>query len=60
MRPYLFKVGNFELRVYSLMYILALFIAIFLAKHDKLAKKRGITDNKQIEDFAFIDRKSVV
>ena len=36
------------------MYILALFIAIFLAKHDKLAKKRGITDNKQIEDFAFI------
>lgn len=54
MRPYLFKVGNFELRVYSLMYILALFIAIFLAKHDKLAKKRGITDNKQIEDFAFI------
>lgn len=54
MRPYLFKIGNFELRVYSLMYILALFIAIFLAKHDKLAKKRGITDNKQIEDFAFI------
>lgn len=54
MRPYLFKIGNFELRVYSLMYILALFIAIFLAKHDKLAKKRDITDNKQIEDFAFI------
>lgn len=54
MRPYLFKIAGFELRVYSLMYIIALFIAIFIAQHDDIAKKRGISDNKKIEDFAFI------
>lgn len=53
MRPYLFRIGNFELRIYSLMYILALFTAIFLAKRDDVAIKRGIDDPKLVEDFAF-------
>lgn len=53
MKPYLFKIGNFELRIYSLMYILAFVIAIFIASKDEVAKKRGIKDKKIIEDFAF-------
>lgn len=55
MKPYLFKIGEFELRVYSLMYIIALFLAIFIAQHDSIFKKHGILSNKQIEDFAFIE-----
>lgn len=54
MRPYLFKIAEFELRIYSLMYIMALFIAIYIAQHDKIAKKRVNIDSKKIEDFAFI------
>ncbi|VWL85284.1 prolipoprotein diacylglyceryl transferase [Oceanivirga miroungae] len=53
MRPYLFKIGSFELRIYSLMYIIALFLAIYIAKRDDIAKKRGIDNLKLIEDFAF-------
>lgn len=53
MRPYLFKIGSFELRIYSLMYIIALFLAIYIAKRDDIAKKRGINNLKLIEDFAF-------
>lgn len=53
MRPYLFKIGSFELRIYSLMYILAFLMAIFIASKDKVAQKRGIKDKKIIEDFAF-------
>lgn len=53
MRPYLFRIGSFELRIYSLMYILALFTAIFFAKRDDVAIKRGIDDPKLVEDFAF-------
>lgn len=53
MRPYLFKIGFFELRIYSLMYIVALLVAIYIAKRDSLAKKRGIDNLKLIEDFAF-------
>lgn len=55
MRPYLFKIGNFELRIYSLMYIIALFLAIYIAKRDEIAKKRGIKKLKDIEDFAFME-----
>lgn len=54
MRPYLFKIAGFELRVYSLMYIIALFVAIYIAKNDSIAQKRGINNPKKIEDFAFI------
>lgn len=54
MSPYLFKIGNFELRIYSLMYVLALFLAIFLAKRDKLANKRGVRNTKDIEDLAYV------
>ena len=54
MKPVLFKIGFFELRIYSLMYILAFLIGIFIASKDEVAKKRGIKDKKQIEDFAFI------
>ena len=53
MRPTLFKIGNFELRIYSLMYILAFIIGIKIAEKDNVAKKRGIKDKKMIEDFAF-------
>ena len=52
MKTYLFKIGNFELRIYSLMYIISLFLAIFIAKKDEVAAKRGIPLNK-IEDFAY-------
>lgn len=54
MKPYLFKIGNFELRIYSLMYIISLFLAIFIAKRDDVAKKRGIPSNV-IEDFAYFE-----
>ena len=54
MKTYLFKIGNFELRIYSLMYIISLFLAIFIAKRDKIAEKRGVDSNK-IEDFAYHD-----
>ena len=53
MKPTLFKIGNFELRIYSLMYILAFIIGIKIAEKDDVAKKRGIKDKKMIEDFAF-------
>ncbi|MDO5089650.1 MAG: prolipoprotein diacylglyceryl transferase, partial [Leptotrichiaceae bacterium] len=53
MKPYLFKIGNFELRIYSLMYIIAFLAGIFIASKDKVAEKRGIKDKKMIEDFAF-------
>ena len=53
MKPYLFKIGKFELRIYSLMYIIAFFSGIFIASKDEVAKKRGIKDKKIIEDFAF-------
>ncbi|WP_067141596.1 prolipoprotein diacylglyceryl transferase [Oceanivirga salmonicida] len=55
MIPYLFKIGFFELRIYSLMYIIALFLAIYIAKRDDIAKKRGIDNLKNIEDFAFLE-----
>ena len=54
MRPYLFKIGSFELRIYSLMYILAFLIGIYISSKDEVAKKRGIKDKKIIEDFAFV------
>ena len=54
MRPYLFKIGSFELRIYSLMYVLAFLIGIYIASKDEVAKKRGIKDKKIIEDFAFV------
>lgn len=53
MRPYLFKIGNFELRIYSLMYIIAFIFAIFLASRDEIAKKRGVKNRSTIEDLAF-------
>lgn len=54
MKTYLFKIGNFEVKIYSLMYIISLFVAIFLAKRDEVAEKRGIPINK-IEDFAYFE-----
>ena len=53
MKPYLFKIGAFELRYYSLMYILAFLIGIYIASKDLVARKRGVTDKKMIEDYAF-------
>lgn len=52
MRSYLFKIGSFELRIYSLMYIIALLLAMYIAKRDDVIKKKGITNVKDIEDFA--------
>ena len=54
MKTYLFKIGTFEVRIYSLMYIIALFTAMFLAKRDEVAEKRGMP-NKKIEDFAYFE-----
>lgn len=53
MKPYLFKIGGFELRIYSLMYILAFLFGMFIALADDVAEKRGVDDRKIIEDFAF-------
>lgn len=53
MKPYLFKIGGFELRIYSLMYIIAFIFAIFWASRDDIAKKRGVNDKSIIEDLAF-------
>ncbi len=53
MKPVLIKIGAFELRIYSLMYILAFLFGIFIASKDEIARKRGIKDRKLIEDFAF-------
>ena len=54
MKTYLFKIGTFEVRIYSLMYIIALFTAMFLAKRDEVAEKRGMP-KKKIEDFAYFE-----
>ena len=51
MRSYLFKIGNFELRIYSLMYILAFVIGIYIASKDIVAKKRGIKNRR----FCFLE-----
>ena len=50
MKPYLFKIGSFELRIYSLMYILAFVIGIYIASKDEVAKKRGTTPTSIIGD----------
>lgn len=52
MQPYLFKIGFFEVRIYALMYIISLFIAIYLAKKDEIALSRGVK-KELIEDFAY-------
>ncbi len=54
MRSYLFKIGSFEIRIYSLMYIIALLLAIHLAKRDEVASKKGINNAKDIEDLAYV------
>lgn len=54
MFPYLFKIGGFELRVYSLMYIVALFLGIYIAKHDDIAISKGIRKKSDIEDMGYI------
>ena len=48
MKPYLFKIGAFELRYYSLMYILAFLIGIYIASKDLVARRRGVTDKMMI------------
>ena len=53
MRPYLFKIGGFELRIYSLMYILAFLFGMFICLADDVAENRGVDDRKIIEDFVF-------
>lgn len=40
MMPYLFKIGGFELRIYSLMYIIGLLITIYFCK--RRAKSMGL------------------
>lgn len=50
MHPVLLKIGSLEIRYYGLMYAIAFFVGVYLAK--KEGKKRGL-DDKLIEDFAF-------
>ena len=47
MMPYLFKIGNFELRIYSLMIITGLLICIFMAgrKMVKMGYKKEYLEN---------------
>lgn len=54
MKPYIFKYNNFEIRIYSIMYILSLFIGIFVAKKDKINRERLTLKDNQIEDYAYI------
>lgn len=54
MRPYLFKIGSLEIRIYSLMYIISLFLGIFIAKKDKIQRKRLELEDVQIENYAYI------
>ncbi|MGC9061402.1 prolipoprotein diacylglyceryl transferase [Calditerrivibrio sp.] len=53
MFPYLFKIGNFELRIYSLMYIIAIFIGLFFIKKraKSLHQDPGIIENIIIVSF---------
>ena len=52
MKTYLFKIGNFELRIYSLMYIISLFLAIFIAKKDEVAAKKNKLNFWVLTDMA--------
>jgi len=53
MFPYLFKIGFFELRVYSLMYIIALMICIYMVKKrsDLLGVSKESVENAVIVTF---------
>lgn len=54
MFPYIFKIGNFELRYYSLMYLLGILISIYFVK--RRGKSLGL-DPQKIENiilFAFL------
>ncbi|ADD69289.1 prolipoprotein diacylglyceryl transferase [Denitrovibrio acetiphilus DSM 12809] len=53
MFPYLFKIGFFELRIYSLMYIIALVVCIYMVKKrtDLLGVKKESVENAVIVTF---------
>lgn len=53
MMPYLFKIGNFELRIYSLMIIIGLLICIYMAgrKMVKMGYKKEYLENMIIVVF---------
>lgn len=54
MFPYIFKIGNFEIRYYSLMYLIGILLTLFFTK--KKAKKLGLNP-EEIENlilFTFI------
>ncbi|MEF3255423.1 MAG: prolipoprotein diacylglyceryl transferase [Deferribacterales bacterium] len=51
MFPYLFKIGAFELRIYSLMYLLAILIALYFIK--RRSKSLGLNTEK-IENIILI------
>ena len=53
MMPYLFKIGNFELRIYSLMIIIGLLICIVMAgrKMVKMGYKKEYLENMIIVVF---------
>jgi len=55
MFPYLFKIGFFELRVYSLMYIVGLLFCIYMVKKraDLLGVKKDSVENAVIVAFLF-------
>ena len=53
MFPYLFKYGNFEIRFYSLMYIIAIIIAIYFSKRkgEKIGLSKVVIENAVIITF---------
>ena len=52
MKPYI-EFGAIKIYYYSLTYIIAFFLGIFISSKDKLAHNRGVKNKKTIEDFAF-------
>lgn len=51
MNPVFFKIGNFELHYYGLMYAIAFIVGINIAK--KMAKKKNLSSDL-VENYAFI------
>ena len=52
MKAYI-DLGFIKIHYYSIMYIIAFFLGIFIAGRDIVAKERGVKDKKTIEDFVF-------
>ena len=57
MMPYLFKIGSFELRIYSLMIIIALLLTLYITS--KKMKKMGYAQ-EYLENMIIIRCKNIL